>query len=134
MSDIEADGCPVWAPFVGFAGVMFALVFASESGRPPCTAGRGAVFAMQHRCIAASLHLYFWSRASRVPAPLVPSRLGVARTTAGDRPAIWVLCGFGRTAAVLKGYWCACLTDMAVVFLAELRVALAQPAVGRKST
>jgi len=34
MSDIEADGCPVWAPFVGFTGVMFALVFASESGPP----------------------------------------------------------------------------------------------------
>lgn len=30
MSEISQDGCPVWAPFVGFTGVLFALVFASE--------------------------------------------------------------------------------------------------------
>ncbi len=47
MSDIEADGCPVWAPFVGFTGVMFALVFASEcsAGLPGGAGGR----VLQHR-------------------------------------------------------------------------------------
>lgn len=31
MFEIETDGCPIWAPFVGFIGVTCALVFASES-------------------------------------------------------------------------------------------------------
>lgn len=29
MSDIATDGCPIWAPFVGFMGVLCALVFAN---------------------------------------------------------------------------------------------------------
>lgn len=36
MSEISADGCPVWAPLVGFTGVLFALVFASECVQLGC--------------------------------------------------------------------------------------------------
>lgn len=39
MSTISSETCPVWAPLVGFTGVMFALVFASEciwSSRRAC--------------------------------------------------------------------------------------------------
>eukprot|EP00904_Undaria_pinnatifida_P008849 jgi/Undpi1/5094/HiC_scaffold_19.g08446.m1 len=58
MSEISQDGCPVWAPFVGFTGVMFALVFANGGaayGTAKAGMGIGAMGVMHPQLVMRNI-------------------------------------------------------------------------------
>ncbi|CAM9613257.1 unnamed protein product [Ectocarpus sp. 12 AP-2014] len=58
MSDISVDGCPIWAPFVGFTGVMFALVFANGGaayGTAKAGMGIGAMGVMHPQLVMRNI-------------------------------------------------------------------------------
>eukprot|EP00752_Nemacystus_decipiens_P010940 g9722.t1 len=58
MSSISEDGCPVWAPLVGFTGVLFALVFANSGaayGTAKAGMGIGAMGVMHPQLVMRNI-------------------------------------------------------------------------------